>query len=95
MILCVGVLLFGIFSVFVPWKHDLHLPGDRDVEEPAGYALIWNPPPAKAPGSAWGIRIDYFRAALPLVFVVLGTVAIVFALQPSSSSSSGGGESGR
>jgi len=56
-IVIIGVVLFVLMGLFLPWKHTLDYESIR-WERPAGYAFIALPP---EPEGAIGARIDISR----------------------------------
>ncbi len=74
----VGLLLIAIFAIYLPWNHTWKI-GEKHFQESAGYHFIFNPPgPTGFRGNEWYpsiVHVDATRAAMPMIAVIVLTVA--------------------
>ena len=80
-IIILGATAFVLSGVFPPWVYTFSPPGARPTENPAGYHLIFDPPPPTRKSKITGVQIDYVR--LLIQWAVIGVaVAGATALRP-------------
>ena len=71
-IIALGIVVFVLSGLFPPWVYTFNPPGARPTENPAGYRLIFDPPPAARKFRLAGVRIDYAR--LLIQWAVIGAI---------------------
>lgn len=68
-----SVLALVLSGLFPPWIYTFNAPGARSTEYPAGYHLIFDPPPSQREKDKWaGVRIDYMR--LLIQWAMIGAI---------------------
>jgi hypothetical protein len=78
-IIIFGIVAFVLSGLFPPWVYTFNPPGARPTENPAGYRLIFDPPPAARKHHLAGARIDYAQLLIQWAAIgamVVGAVAL-------------------
>jgi len=78
MVIIFGVLALVLSGLFPPWIYTFNPPGARSTENPAGYHLIFDPPPRARKNKLAGVQIDYMRLLIQWAMIgaiVAGTMA--------------------
>ena len=71
-IIILGAIAFVLSGLFPPWVHTRNYPDTRSIENPAGYRLIFDPPPAVQKSRFAGVQID--RARLLIQWAIIGAI---------------------
>jgi hypothetical protein len=82
--LLIGVVIIAAMGIYVPWRRVLNTATFHRVE-PAGYALIFDPP-QRLYGDAFaqGVEVDVPRVLIPMLVVLVATVAAVLLTGPKA-----------
>jgi len=73
-IIWAGTACLGLLASYVPWTYTLYT-SDFHREKPAGYYLIFDPPPPESRNDRYGVKVDVPRVIIPMVIVVGATIA--------------------
>ena len=78
-IIVIGVVAFVLSGLFPPWIATLSPPGGQQAKSPAGYHLIFNPPPDTRGNIFAGVQIDSARLLIQwaiIAAIVAGVVVL-------------------
>ena len=67
-----AVIVFVLTGLFPPWITTFNPPGGQMAQTPAGYHLIFDPPPATRKNKFAGVQIDSTR--LLVQWAIIGAI---------------------
>jgi hypothetical protein len=79
LVILIGTILVALMGLFPPWRFQRLATAYVPVEQPAGYSLVFRPPPQ--PDEHTGVSIDTPRLAVEWITTILLCSGLVILLR--------------
>ncbi len=77
-ILISAVIIFCLIGLFPPWIYTVNPPGAGLTTKPAGYSVLFSPPPPERSGPRYGVEIDLPRLLIQWAILIVAIGGYIF-----------------
>ncbi len=77
-ILISAVIIFCLIGLFPPWIYTVNPPGTGQITNPAGYSVLFSPPPPEKSGPRYGVEIDLPRLLIQWAILIVAIGGYIF-----------------